>query len=162
MISESDIGDAMSEDPITRHFFNGFIRLHILHQAAAQPVYGAEIAEELVRHGYRMPSGTLYPTLHLLEHLGYLRNRIEVVAGRQRKYYRATSAGRRVLTQARRRLAGLVTHVLDGNRSLRTIRQRRQLPNNQAPAAANHRNPRRPRAGDRLASPKARSPRTER
>src|SRR5271165_6640325 len=102
----------MADDPVTRHFFNGFIRLHILYHAAKEPVYGAEITEELVRHGYRMASGTLYPTLHLLEQLGYLRSRTQVIAGRQRKYYRATPAGRNVLAQARQRLAELVSEVL--------------------------------------------------
>ena len=62
----------MANDPVTRHFFNGFIRLHVLYHAAKEPVYGAEITEELVRHGYRISQGTLYPTLHLLEQLGYL------------------------------------------------------------------------------------------
>jgi hypothetical protein len=51
----------MGHDPITRHFFNGFIRLHILYHAAKDPIYGAEIAEELIRHGYRVSQGTLYP-----------------------------------------------------------------------------------------------------
>ena len=63
----------MDDDPITRHFFNGFIRLHILYHAAKEPIYGAEITAELIRHGYRISQGTLYPTLHLLEEHGYLR-----------------------------------------------------------------------------------------
>jgi DNA-binding PadR family transcriptional regulator len=84
----------MADDPITRHFFNGFIRLHILYHAAKEPIYGAEITEELIRHGYRLGSGTLYPTLHLLEDLGYLRCRTEGVKGRRRKYHHATPAGK--------------------------------------------------------------------
>ena len=64
---------------VTRHFFNGFIRLHILYHAVKEPIYGAEITEELVRHGYRLSQGTLYPTLHQLEQLGYLRSCTEVV-----------------------------------------------------------------------------------
>src|SRR5437868_3175066 len=101
----------MAHDPVTRHFFNGFIRLHILYHAAKEPIYGAEITEELVRHGYRLSQGTLYPTLHLLEELGYLASRTEFVDGRRRKYYRATRSGRRVLEQARRQLAELVAEV---------------------------------------------------
>src|SRR5208283_326866 len=85
----------MAEDAITRHFFNGFIRLHVLYHAAKEPVYGAEITEELVRHGYRLSQGTLYPALHLLEGLGYLTSRTEVVEGKRRRYYRATSSGLR-------------------------------------------------------------------
>src|SRR5947208_14857534 len=96
--SEADI---MADDLVTRHFFNGFIRLHVLYHAAKEPVYGAEIAEELVRHGYRLSQGTLYPTLHLLEGLGYLRSRTEVVGGRRRRYYRATPPGRKARGEAR-------------------------------------------------------------
>jgi len=41
---------------------------------------GAEITEELVRHGYRLSQGTLYPTLHMLEELGY---RVQAGVGRR-------------------------------------------------------------------------------
>jgi DNA-binding PadR family transcriptional regulator len=120
----------MADDPITRHFFNGFIRLHVLYHAARDPVYGAEITEELVRHGYRLSQGTLYPTLHLLEELGYLRSRAEVVQGRRRKYYRATPAGRRVLKEARQRLQELVAEVIEGHdgpfQAIREKRSQRQ------------------------------------
>jgi DNA-binding PadR family transcriptional regulator len=117
----------MADDPITRHFFNGFIRLHVLYHAARDPVYGAEITEELVRHGYRLSQGTLYPTLHLLEGLGYLRSRAEVVGGRRRKYYRATPAGRRVLKEARQRLQELVAEVIgDDGQPLRATRKKRR------------------------------------
>ena len=75
----------MADEPITRHFFNGFIRLHILYHAAKEPTYGAEITEELIRHGYRLSQGTLYPTLHLLQELGYLRSRTEFVRGHRRR-----------------------------------------------------------------------------
>ena len=40
----------MPDDPITRHFFNGFIRLHVLYHAAKEPTYGAEITEELIQN----------------------------------------------------------------------------------------------------------------
>jgi PadR family transcriptional regulator PadR len=105
----------MADDPITRHFFSGFIRLHILHHAVEEPIYGAEIAEELVRHGYRISQGTLYPTLHSLETLGYLSRKDKLVGGRIRKYYRATAAGRRILEQAKDKLRELVAEVLEGH-----------------------------------------------
>jgi DNA-binding PadR family transcriptional regulator len=117
----------MADDAITRHFFNGFIRLHILYHAAKAPTYGAEITEELIRHGYRIGSGTLYPTLHLLEELGYLRSRTEVVRGRWRKYYRATPAGKRVLAEARDKLQELVAEVIeDHDRPFQAIREKRR------------------------------------
>jgi DNA-binding PadR family transcriptional regulator len=117
----------MTDDPVTRHFFNGFIRLHILYHAAKDPVYGAEIAEELVRHGYRLSQGTLYPTLHMLEELGYLTSQTRVVLGRRRKYYRATAAGRRVLADGRQKLLELVAEVVeDHDRPFQDMREKRR------------------------------------
>lgn len=117
----------MAGDPVTRHFFHGFIRLHILYHAAKEPVYGAEITEELVRHGYRVSQGTLYPTLHLLEQLGYLRHRTQLVQGKRRKYYEATSAGRRILAKAREKLLELVAEIIeDQDQPFQAIRQKRQ------------------------------------
>jgi PadR family transcriptional regulator PadR len=117
----------MIDDPITRHFFNGFIRLHVLYHAAKEAIYGAEIAEELIRHGYRLSQGTLYPTLHLLEGMGYLRSRAEVVNGRRRKYYRATPAGQRVLVEARQKLQELVAEVVEGHdQPFEAIREKRR------------------------------------
>src|SRR5690349_21008736 len=128
MVSKSDIGTRqMDQDPISRHFFNGFIRLHILYHAAKEPVFGAEITEELVRHGYRVSQGTLYPALHLLEEHGYLRSHVEVVRGKRRKYYRATAAGRRVLADARGKLAELVGEVIhDRDEGFQTIKKKRR------------------------------------
>jgi PadR family transcriptional regulator PadR len=117
----------VADDPITRHFFNGFIRLHILYHAAKEPTYGAEITEELIRHGYRLSHGTLYPTLHLLQELGYLRSRTQLVRGRRRKYYRATPTGRKVLDLARQKLQELVSEVIeDHDQPFQTIRQKRR------------------------------------
>jgi len=47
--------------------------------------------------------GMLYPVLHRLERLGYVKARWEVAeSGRRRKYYRITSHGRRQLAEERR------------------------------------------------------------
>lgn len=117
----------MADDPITRHFFTGFIRLHILYHAAKEPTYGAEIAEELIRHGYRLSQGTLYPTLHALEAMGYLRCRTQLVEGKRRKYYRATPSGQRVLAEARQRLQELVAEVLeDHDEPFQAYKQKRR------------------------------------
>jgi DNA-binding PadR family transcriptional regulator len=116
----------MVDDLIARHFFNGFIRLHILYHAAKEPTYGAEITEELIRHGYRLSQGTLYPTLHQMEQLGYLRSYDKIVRGKRRRYYRATAAGGRVLVEARQKLTELVTEVIeDEDQPFRTIKQKR-------------------------------------
>jgi DNA-binding PadR family transcriptional regulator len=115
----------MSHDQVTRHFFNGFIRLHILYHASKAPIYGAEIIEELNRHGYQVSSGTMYPTLRLLQELGYLRIHVEMVNGRRRMYYRATSVGKRLLRNAREKLVRLVAEVIeDQDQSFQVIRKK--------------------------------------
>ena len=117
----------MASDPITRHFFNGFIRLHVLYHAAKGPIFGAEITEELVGHGYRISQGTLYPTLHLLEAMGYLKSTRKAERGRWRTYYRATPAGRRVLGEARKKLVELVAEIIeDHDRPFRAIQEKRR------------------------------------
>ncbi len=94
-------------------FFKGFIKIHILHHAAEGPIYGLQIVQELARHGYASLSpGTLYPTLHSLEEAGLLVSEQQVVAGRWRKYYRITPAGRQALAQIRAKLAELAQEVL--------------------------------------------------
>ncbi len=96
-----------------RELLLGFIKIHILHHASQQPVYGLWMMEELARHGYSVSPGTLYPTLHSLERAGYLTSEKRVVGGRQRRYYVITPAGEAALTEARDRLAELVAEVLE-------------------------------------------------
>lgn len=100
------------DDLLTRMFFGGFVRLHVLYHAVKEPVFGVEMMEELRRHGYEVGPGTLYPLLHQLEECGYLSVRTEVVAGKQRKYYRATPEGERALEATRAKLRELVQEVL--------------------------------------------------
>lgn len=84
-----------------RDWYSGFIRLHILHHAAHEPVFGLGIMEELARHGYKLSAGTLYPILHGLELKGYLRSSVEREGKRSRRIYRATPNGRRALKAAK-------------------------------------------------------------
>lgn len=83
-----------------RDFFLGFIRIHILHHAAQEPVFGLELIRELAGHGYDLSPGTLYPILHKLEKKGYLRSEKQVVEGKARKYYTATAQGSAALQEA--------------------------------------------------------------
>ena len=57
-----------------RDLYSGLIRLHVLHHAVEEPLFGLEMAQELARHGYQISLGTLYPLLHGLEKKGYLRS----------------------------------------------------------------------------------------
>ena len=99
-------------DMLTRLFLGGFVRMHVLYHAAREPIFGVEMMEELSRHGYKIGAGTLYPILHQLEHVGYLASHSEVVAGKQRKYYRATEEGVEALESAKEKLRELVAEVL--------------------------------------------------
>lgn len=99
-----------------REFKRAAVRLHILHHAAVDEVHGAWLTEELKRHGYQVSPGTLYPTLHRLEADGLLISRREVVDGRTRRVYQATSAGRAALAEDRRVLQELANEVLDDER----------------------------------------------
>jgi DNA-binding PadR family transcriptional regulator len=98
---------------LDREFFLGFIKIHILYHASKEPIFGIEIAQELARHGYSISPGTLYPTLHRLEKEGYLKSSSQVVEGKVRKYYLATSEGKRVLEQSKKKIIELVTEVIE-------------------------------------------------
>lgn len=103
----------MAGDDLLKHFFGGFVRLHILHHAVIEPVYGIEMIEELGRHGYKLSPGTLYPILHALAESGYLTSEDEVVGGKRRKNYRATRKGETVLREAREKLRELFREVVE-------------------------------------------------
>ena len=98
---------------LSRLFFAGFVRLHILYHAAEEPICGVQITAELARHGYRLSPGTVYPALHDLEQAGYLTSCTQVVRGRQRKYYAATPKGIRALQRAKLNLRELADEVLE-------------------------------------------------
>jgi DNA-binding PadR family transcriptional regulator len=95
-----------------REFLRGAVRLHILHHAAHGAVHGSWMSEELAHHGYKISPGSLYPTLHKMEEEGLLRSRSEVVAGRARRSYVATSKGRRDLAETIVQLRELAREVL--------------------------------------------------
>ena len=98
---------------IDRNLYTGLIRLHILHHADEGPIFGQAMIDELARHGYRLSAGTLYPILHGMERQGYLRSQQTKNAGRQRRVYRATPAGRRALVVARRRVQELFGEMFE-------------------------------------------------
>jgi len=98
---------------VLRDVFLGFMRIHVLHHAAEEPIYGLEMIEELKRHGYVIGPGTLYPLLHALEEAGLLRSSVKLVFGKNRKYYRTTKAGDALLVKLRAQIRELVHEVVD-------------------------------------------------
>jgi PadR family transcriptional regulator, regulatory protein PadR len=97
-----------------RDLYSGLIRLHILHHAAEEPIFGLGMAEELARHGYKVSPGTLYPLLHGLEKKGYLRSSSQRLGKTVRRLYRATPAGRKALTAAKSKVRELFGELIEG------------------------------------------------
>ena len=90
-----------------RFLYAGLIRLHALHHASREAIYGLAMIEELRRHGYRLSAGTLYPILHGLEAKGLLKSTRRRFGKTVRRVYRATPAGRRALRAAKTRVSEL-------------------------------------------------------
>jgi PadR family transcriptional regulator PadR len=97
-----------------RDLYSGLIRLHVLHHAAEEPIFGLGMAEELSRHGYRISPGTLYPILYGLEKKGYLRAAPERNGRTFRNVYRITPLGRRALKAAKHKVRELFGELIEG------------------------------------------------
>ncbi|WP_229497818.1 PadR family transcriptional regulator [Nostoc mirabile] len=106
----------MSQKPCLmdgREFYSSLIRLHILHHAVQEPIFGLGVIEELARHGYKLSAGTLYPMLHEMERKGYLYS-IEQRSGRQsRRLYRATDLGKMTLEDAKEKVRELFGELFE-------------------------------------------------
>src|SRR5262245_49439603 len=116
-------------DAVVREFLLAFWKIHILHHAEEQGVYGHWMLEELHRHGYRLSPGTMYPLLARMARRGWLRS-TEPKGSRDARVYRITPAGAEVLKRLRVSLAELQHEVAqpDGE-------SRRTLPKRQSHAS---------------------------
>jgi PadR family transcriptional regulator PadR len=103
----------MMDSSRDRDLYSGLIRLHVLHHAAKEPIFGLGMIEELRRHGYKISPGSLYPLLHGLEKKAYLKAS-EVRNGKsRRKIYRATPTGRKALASAKEKIRELFQELID-------------------------------------------------
>lgn len=93
--------------------YSGLIRLHILHHASEEAIFGLGMIEELARHGYRLSPGTLYPIIHGLEKKGLLRSKQKQVNGKIRRLYSATPSGRNALQAARQKVRELFGELFE-------------------------------------------------
>jgi DNA-binding PadR family transcriptional regulator len=98
-----------------RDLYSGLIRLHVLHHAVKEPIFGLGMIEELGRHGYHISPGALYPLLHGLEQKGYLRSREQRNGKSLRRVYRATPQGRKALEAAKRQVRELFHELIEGH-----------------------------------------------
>jgi PadR family transcriptional regulator PadR len=104
----------MKNEADNRDLYSGMIRLHILHHAEHEAIFGAGMAEELGRHGYKISPGTLYPILHGLEKRAYLKSEEERSGRTVRRLYKITPSGRRALKTARLRVLELFGELIEG------------------------------------------------
>lgn len=94
--------------------YAALVRLHILHHAAEEEIFGLGIIEELGRHGYRLSPGTLYPILHAMEKKMLLRSRsVHGADGRVRRVYAATANGRHALRDAKKKVRELFGELFE-------------------------------------------------
>ena len=103
---------AAINNKMLRSFFLGFIKVHILHHAKKECIYGLWLIEELKRHGYNLSPGTLYPILHKLEDENLLKSYSELADGKKRKYYRITPKGVKALEQSKKKIFELTKEVM--------------------------------------------------
>ncbi len=97
---------------LEREILLGFWKVHILHHAGEAPLHGQWMLTELRRHGYEISPGTLYPLLHRMEKLRWLKCKADPAGGRRaRRDYRLTPEGRKVLALIRTQIIELYEEV---------------------------------------------------
>lgn len=102
-------------EPLLRDIHLAFIKMHILYHASKEKVFGVGLIEELGRHGYRLGPGTLYPTLEKMKKAGLLTCTCRTVQHKQRKYYKITAEGLKLLKEIRIKLKELYDEVVEEN-----------------------------------------------
>lgn len=100
---------------ISQTFWQGLVKLIVLHQANLGPVYGGRLIKYFRSLGYNLSPGSLYPLLHSLEKANLMHCRIRIFRGRARKYYELTPAGQACLEALRQEVRGIVTEVILGD-----------------------------------------------
>ena len=100
-------------DLVTREILLSFWKIHILHHAGQESIWGQWIADRLQRHGYAISPGTLYPLLRRMEQNGWLKSKAShEPSAPRRKEYRLTKDGGKVLKLLRTRIEELHREVV--------------------------------------------------
>jgi DNA-binding PadR family transcriptional regulator len=101
-----------------RFFAHGDLRLVILHLIAEKPRHGYEIIkaiEERVAGAYSPSPGVIYPTLTLLEELGYVT--VSAAGDGARKLHEITEQGRAFLEANRPALEALLARMAEASKA---------------------------------------------
>lgn len=115
----------MTASPVDREIRLAFWKIHILHHAETQDVYGLWLLEELAEHGHKVSPGTLYPALARMEANGWLRRSNPERGPKARRTYRITPEGKRVLRTVRDEIEELYREVVMDARAAARKRTRR-------------------------------------
>jgi len=99
-------------DEVEREILLSFWKVHILHHAGEEPIYGQWIITELRRHGYEISPGTLYPLLQRLVRHAWLDVTAQGGGRRARRDYRLTPKGKKVLKLIRAQIQELYDEVV--------------------------------------------------
>ena len=86
---------------IHKELSKGSHELILLKLLSRKDMYGYQLIQEMAllsEDVFRMSQGSLYPFLHALEDRGLIESYTRPEQGRERRYYRLTTAGRRALT----------------------------------------------------------------
>lgn len=89
-----------------KNLIGGSTILMLLALLEEKDCYGYEIIKELKERSqnvFQFKEGTLYPVLHKMENLGYVKSyRAQAENGKERKYYRITGAGKAQLAEEKK------------------------------------------------------------
>ena len=89
-----------------KNLIGGSTILMLLALLEEKDCYGYEIIKELKERSqnvFQFKEGTLYPVLHKMENLGYVKSyRAKAENGKERKYYRITGAGKAQLAEEKK------------------------------------------------------------
>lgn len=108
-----------------RELYSGLIRLHVLHHAVKEPIFGLGMIEELARHGYKVSPGMFYPLLHAMEKKGLLHS-LRRSRANERRVYRATADGRKALAIAKQRVQELFSELFEDVLAARASKEPRR------------------------------------
>ena len=85
---------------VDKSLISGSTMMLIMKLLEGKDMYGYEMIERLREQSenvFELKAGTLYPLLHSMEEKGYVESSEQSVAGKTRKYYSLTKAGKRQL-----------------------------------------------------------------
>ena len=94
---------------------SGNTSMLLLQLMSERDMYGYELIQEmslLSEQVFAMSQGSLYPFLHGLEDRGLIQSYTQEAGGRERRYYRLTTAGRAALEEKERQW-GIYTRAME-------------------------------------------------